>query len=413
MHVRTPLTCKSGHFMWSRGCLYSREVPLYTLSCYNYVISVFVAVVFFIDVVAGKVTANCSPSKSSQSSDELSVALSNLKLNSQCMTKEIIKAEPATKLCDDAQQHGITSVPLMDHLKASTESIDTYSKTEARDKLNSECIDVDEIPSLAERLKGHKSLSTCTSCAEQKQAKSIRNTECIGSCEEIPSLGEKARPSQASTCNKANLTYTALVLSSQHVHVRADLGLNCVRTQKTSKKSSNTFGQLRTGRERQIVISDSSSESEAEDPLMPCRDTKVGGAQLGMTSSLHYQYCDSSLSEDGSSSDDDVPPLASRIGSKRSGTSSSPLKSKLSPTKDLVMKSKTETAQLATKVVNNAKRKVGFETSKAGLSDDVGSRNCDVGEKDTCISKGTAYGTVGLSGTCCIIGSAESPIVID
>jgi hypothetical protein len=27
------------------------------------------------------------------------------------------------------------------------------------------------------------------------------------------------------------------------------------------------------------VISDSSSESEAEDPLMPCNDTKVGGAQ--------------------------------------------------------------------------------------------------------------------------------------
>ena len=168
---------------------------------YNYVISMFVAIVVFIDIVAGKVTANRSPSTSSQSSDELSVALSDLKLNSQLMTKEIIKAEPATKLCDDAQQHGITSVPLMDHLKASTESIDTHSKTEARDKLNLECIDVDEIPSLVERLKGHKSLSACTSLTEQKRAKSIRNTECIGSCEEIPSLVEKARPSQAISTN--------------------------------------------------------------------------------------------------------------------------------------------------------------------------------------------------------------------
>ena len=294
---------------------------------------------------AGKVITNRSPSKSSQSSDELSVALSDLKLNSRLTTKEIIKAEPATKLCDDAQQHGITSVPLVDHLKASVESIDTYSKTEVRDKSNSECIDLDEIPSLAERLKGHKSLSTCTSLTEQKRAKSIHNTECIGSCEEIPSLGEKARPSQASTCNKANLTYTSLVLSSQHV--RADLGPKYVRAQKMGKKSSNTFGRLQTGEKRQIVISDSSSESEVEDPLVPRIDTKVGGAHdQGMTSSLHYQYCDSSLSDDGSSSDDDIPPLASRIGSKRSGASSSPLKSKLSPTKDLVMlkSSKTETA---------------------------------------------------------------------
>ena len=55
------------------------------------------------------------------------------------------------------------------------------------------------------------------------------------------------------------------------------------------------------------MISDSSSESEVEDPLMPvpCKDMKA----QGVTSSLQYQYCDSS--EDGASpSDDDIPPLA-------------------------------------------------------------------------------------------------------
>ena len=40
------------------------------------------------------------------------------------------------------------------------------------------------------------------------------------------------------------------------------------------------------------MISDSSAESEAEDPLMPVpyKDMTVGGAQ-GVTSSLQYQYC--------------------------------------------------------------------------------------------------------------------------
>ena len=167
----------------------------------------------------------------------------------------------------------------------------------------------------------------------------------------------------------------------------------------------------RTSVNKQIVISDSSSESEAEDPLMPvpCKDMKVGGAQ-GVTSSLQYQYCDSS--EDGAiPSDDDIPPLANRIGCKRAGTSSSPLKTKLSPTKDLVTKSTTETAQVTTKVTT-AKRKLGFESSKVtGSSDGVGGSDYDVGEKDS--SEGVAaYGTVSLSGTCCI-DSAESPIEID
>ena len=121
---------------------------------------IFLAAVAFI-LYAGKKTANRSPSNS-QSSDELSTALSELKLNSQLSMK--MKAEPATKLCDDAQQHGISSVPLMDHLKASTEITCTNKSeiTEARD--NSECIDLesDEIPPLAQRLKGHQALSSLT-----------------------------------------------------------------------------------------------------------------------------------------------------------------------------------------------------------------------------------------------------------
>ena len=130
----------------------------------------------------------------------------------------------------------------------------------------------------------------------------------------------------------------------------------------------------------------------------------------GVTSSLQYQYCDSS--EDGASpSDDDIPPLANRIGYKRAGTSSSPLKTKLSPTKDLVTKSTTETAQVTTKLTT-AKRKLGFMSSKVmGSSYSVGGRDYVIGEIGT--SEGAAaYGAVSLSGTCCI-GSAESPIEID
>ena len=344
-------------------------------------------------IVAGKRTTNRSPSNS-QSSDELSTALSELKLNSQLSMK--MKAEPATKLCDDAQQHGISSVPLMDHLKASTE-IKKSETTQARD--NSECIDLesDETPPLAQRLKGHKALSSLSQQrAKSTQAECIdRNEACVSS-----SLIEIDKPGPIS-----NLS---LITSSQHT--QADL--NSVRTQKPNKKSLDTAGQFqRTSENKQIVISDSSSESEAEDPLMAvsCTDTKVGGAQ-GVTSSLQYQYCDSS--EDGASpSDDDIPPLANRIGCKQAGTSSSPLKTKLSPTKDLVTKSMTETAQVTTRVTT-AKRKLGFELSKVTeSSDSVGGWDCDVGEK--CTSRGAAaYGAIGLSGTCCI-GSAESPIEID
>ena len=65
------------------------------------------------------------------------------------------------------------------------------------------------------------------------------------------------------------------------------------------------------------MISDinSSSESEVEDPLMPvpCKDMKA----QGVTSSLQYQYCATDSSEDGASpSDDDISPLANRIGYK-------------------------------------------------------------------------------------------------
>ena len=349
-------------------------------------------------IVAGKRTANRSPSNS-QSSYDLTTALSELKLNSQLSMK--MKAEPATKLCDNAQQHGISSVPLMDHLKASTEL--TCNKkseiTQASD--NSECIDLesDEIPPLAQRLKGHQALSSLT----QQRAKSTQaeRIDCNQAC--VSSSLVEATVNKPGPISK--ISYLSLVTSSQHT--RADL--NSLRTQEMNKKSVDVAGQFqRTSVNKQIVISDSSSESEVEDPLMPvpCKDMKVGGGQ-GVTSPLQYQYCDSS-GDGASPSDDDIPPLANRIGCKRAGTSSSPLKTKLSPTKDLVTKSMTETAQVTTKVTT-AKRKLGFESSKVmGLRD---GSDYDVGEKDS--SEGAAaYGAVGLSGTCCI-GSAESPIEID
>ena len=117
-------------------------------------------------IIAGKRTTNRSPSNS-QSSDDLTTALSELKLHSQ-----LLKAEPATKLCDDAQQHGISSVPLMDHLKASTELTCNKKSETTQASDNSECIDLesDEIPPLAQRLKRHQALSSLA----QQRAKSTQ-----------------------------------------------------------------------------------------------------------------------------------------------------------------------------------------------------------------------------------------------
>ena len=300
------------------------------------------------------------------------------------MTK--MKAEPATELCDDAQKYSISPVSQIDtelHFKTSTESIDDNKASRPKPRAESEFIDVDDIPPLSERLKSHRGSSSL----EQQGAKST-HSEC------------RAKPGGY---NKTNLTYTSLVISSQH----AQTDLNFLRTRKMHKKSSDTVGQFQASeRERkQSVI------SEAEDPLMPYGDTKVGGAQ-GVTSSLQYQYCDSS-DEESSRSDDDIPPLVDRIGSKRPGSSSSPLKSKLSPTKDLViyMKSEIEVVAIgqdATKT--NAKRRLGLESFK-NFKDDTGGRNWDTREKAA--SKDVSVGAVGLSGTCYNIGSAESPIEID
>ena len=301
------------------------------------------------------------------------------------MTK--MKAEPATKLCDDAQKYSISSVPQIDtelHFKTSIES-DKVSRSKPRAES-----DVDDIPPLSERLKSHRAPSSL----DQLGAKSTHR-EYI----EIPSWVEIAKPGGY---NKTNLTYTSLVISSQHA--RTDL--NFVRTRDMHKKSSDTVGQFQASEreKKQSMI------SEAEDPLMPCGDTKVGGAQ-GVTSSLQHQYCGSS-EEESSQSDDDIPPLVDRIVSKRPGISSSPLKSKLSPTKDLAMKSEIEVAwKGATKT--NAKRKVGFGSFKGGLNfkEDTGGRNWNIREKAA--SKSFSVGAVGLSGTCYNIGSAESPIEID
>ena len=113
------------------------------------------------------------------------------------------------------------------------------------------------------------------------------------------------------------------------------------------KKCSGAGGKM-----QQIVISDSSSESEAEDPLF--NGTAEGGPQR-MMSSLHHHYCESSEHE--SSSDDDLPPLLDRIGSKRKDTLTSPLKAKLSPTKDIMV-----SKMIFSQATTHTRKKLGFES---------------------------------------------------
>ena len=340
-------------------------------------------------VIAGKRAAKGSP----HSSDELSTALSQLELNSQKQHKtkmKAIKTEPATVLCCDAWEHTVRSLSQIETkpLKNSAESIDHKEVSRAKPRNDSECIDLDEVLPLAERLNCHKPPAPL----DQQKTK-LTHTECI----EIPSLAERLKAKSKGQSIQSNFPHTTPYSSSQHD--KADVDFKKIREMNKDPMNDH-IGQFWTSERKQIVISDSSSESETEDPMILCGDAKVGGAHKVM-SSLHHQYCDSS--EEGSSSDDCIPPLVNRIGSKRQGASSSPLKSKLSPTKDLVLQSKTQVTQVTT----NMKKKLGFESR---LKDDIGDRNCDIREIAT--NKGSSCGEVGLSGTCCI-GSAESPIEID
>ena len=171
-------------------------------------------------------------------------------------------------------------------MKASTE-ITCSNKSEITEaRHNSERIDLesDEIRPLAQRLNGHQALSSLA----QQRAKSTRAecTDCNQACVSS-SLAEVNKPGPIS-----KVSYVSLVTSSQHT--RVDFSL---RTREMNKKSVDAAGQFqRPSENKQIVISDSSSESETEDPFMPvpCKDMKVGGAQ-GVISSLQYQYCDSSV----------------------------------------------------------------------------------------------------------------------
>ena len=219
----------------------------------------------------------------------------------------------------------------------------------------------DEIPPLAERLKAKENnvMSFVGSRfgveippVEQPRMKTTQHTE-HSDCDEIPSLAKSKSGKQ--TC------YTRSTVPLTGTYEHAQNNPRSKETQDEYKVSLNSIGQLRGSEKNLIVISDSSSESETEDPLNPSGTWRT---------TVQYQYCKSSDNE-SSSSDDELPILVNQIGKKRH-KSSSPLKAKLFPTKDLVVQSETQPAQVAT----DAKRKLGF-----------------------------------LSGSSC--GSAESPIVID
>lgn len=345
----------------------------------------------------------------SQSSDELSTALSELKLKSHEHHMTKMKVEPALRLCDDSQKHTITSSQTEVKTSKSggqkVSSDDVLSTAKPTDE--SECID-EFLPPLAEMIRSNKA-----STLLDHQRSRLTHGNC-DDCDEIPSLAERLKAKSWINSNSSSVPVDSLRPSALHGdHNGADVMI-FKRTQELDRTSSVTVGQSRVSGEKQIVISDSSSESETEDPLIGHGDTEASGAERVM-SSLRHQYCADS-SEDGSSTDDDVPPLVKRIGSKRPGNASSPLKSKLSPTRDLRVVTDGKATQIpATCTLTKSKRKLRNESSKVELKDIVVIDDVDsgsVGEipSGKCASLGVPE--TGLSGTCCI-GSAEFPIQID
>ena len=262
-----------------------------------------------------------------ESSDELLTALSELELSphKDHIAKPIaLKTKPASTLYVGVQEHSI--IPLSEactkcHTDCADEVPPLSERLKSRPRNNMECVD-DNISSVADKLKTVSTDRVESLSSEQLETNSTHQVDC-SDCDEIPPLAMRLK------IKSGNHSSYPINTSAIAEHNRCNA----------------TLTQTQEGNEEVILISDNSSESEGEDALqLSHRD----GAHT-MMASLQHQYCNSSEGE--SSSDEALSPLINQIGTKRQGTSSSPLKTKLSPTKDFVS---TKAVQSA----NNARRKL-------------------------------------------------------
>ena len=227
------------------------------------------------------------------------------------------------------------------------------------------CVDVEEVAPLRERVKtkkqqsvevhltetekhitGHTSTVSNEAPCSSKQQKVKTKDDTKGTKAKLKhDAGSEKRSKQPGAKLKSTATDTILTTCTKY-----QLPSEAVQPYDKEISQRNEISKTIEIGNKQIVIDSSSDSEEEEDPLKKSTNMnrKDKGKSHVLTSSLHHESSEvvtSSLHHDSSSdaeslSDDDLPPLANRIGSKRPGKATSPIKTKVSPLKDLMLASK-------------------------------------------------------------------------
>lgn len=263
----------------------------------------------------GSKKTNPSPSEA-HSSDELTASLDNLQLLSPKKNQvqlRTLKTGAASALCDDAQ---LCSIEVVSRKKMES----TRSVGEPQ---------VDEVAPLHERLKTKNAKEAETEIREEISAGHII-------CSEDLCLAEQLKVEMKDIVKGTAAKLEHDVTPSKHLPVK---GAHC--HDKVSRLVRPRTTKAVENKVKEIII-DSSSDSEVEDPLKQLTSAKDEGKSRIVTSSLHHGSIggvSSSLHHDSSDaeslSDIHLLPLADRIGRRCPGTTSLPIKTKVSPVKDL------------------------------------------------------------------------------
>ena len=310
---------------------------------HNRRITIVYIVVVNLPCIAGRKASKISnPSSEAHSSDELTTALDDLRLLSpkkDLANLKALRTEAASVLCEDAHP-------------CSTERVSKRNKESLRGGggPGPDVSNVDEVVPLRERLKAKtKCNAAVIETGKKREDRSTGHDVCnkvSTSCErlktrtkDMTATGRTGTKLKRATVKIKSSTANDSDKYTPHKEAHYD-GESTSRQAEISRIVEDTV--------KQIVIGDSSSDDELEDPLT---SVKAVGKSQRMTSSLHQtsstERMTSSLhhnsSGDESTSDDDLPPLANMIGSKRPGATSSPIQTKVSPIKDLILSSKNST----------------------------------------------------------------------
>ena len=328
------------------------------------------------------------------------MAMSDLQLDTHRhhKTSGMIKVEPGSLLCiqSDCQSSkpATNDAYLICGDLECNDGEDTLSLSERmRNKQVAECVD---IPPLARRLELKSRMYTDSQ--ETANPTSAIDTQKSISREQI--IIPETFPTSIKSCDKH------LQFSKHPTHVEDG----------SEKRSilSNTYRSKEV-----IVISDSHSESETEDPLANMDNTLTTTPQ-STTLLLHDKS-----SEDSLSSDDDIPPLFNRIALKTKETALSPTKEKVFPSKHVSSTAESRTTAKLIRQQGIEQTKSCKESSDCGMmihsllaldnvviDDNAASirSNEAVGNESVC----DKYSNKTFSVPCKPgIGSADSPIVID